>query len=54
MNATLFTEEYVEIVDTAALMPLETLAGPALVAVAVRTKESGTRLIDNIVLGGAL
>jgi len=53
-HATLFSPEYIEIVDTTALKPLETLTGPALMAIAVRTKESGTRLIDNIVLGGEL
>lgn len=54
VKATLFSPEYIEIVDTTTLRPLETVAGPALMAVAVRTIESGTRLIDNIVLGGAL
>jgi pantoate--beta-alanine ligase len=53
-NAMLFSPEYIEIVDTTTLKPLETLAGAALLAVAVRTKESRTRLIDNIVLGGEL
>jgi pantoate--beta-alanine ligase len=54
MKAALFSPEYIEIVDTTTLQPLETVTGPALMAVAVRTKESGTRLIDNIVLGGEL
>ncbi|MGB7568420.1 MAG: pantoate--beta-alanine ligase [Chitinivibrionales bacterium] len=53
-HATLFSPEYIEIVDTTTLKPLETLTGPALMAIAVRSKESGTRLIDNIVLGGEL
>jgi pantoate--beta-alanine ligase len=53
-DAALFSPEYIEIVDTATLLPLETVDGPALMAVALRTKESGTRLIDNIVLGGEL
>jgi pantoate--beta-alanine ligase len=46
--------EYIEIVDTLQLMPLETISTSALIAVACRTKNSKTRLIDNLVLGGAL
>jgi pantoate--beta-alanine ligase len=53
-DATLLSPEYIEIVGATTLIPLETLIGPALMAIAVRTKESGTRLIDNIVLGGEL
>jgi pantoate--beta-alanine ligase len=53
-TARLFSVEYVEIADTATLTPLEELRGPALIAAAVRTKETKTRLIDNIVLGGEL
>jgi len=41
-------------VDAATLKPLETMVAPAFIAIAIRTKESGTRLIDNIVLGGEL
>jgi pantoate--beta-alanine ligase len=46
--------EYLEIVDTISLRPLAELSTTALMAVACRTGESGTRLIDNIVLGGSL
>jgi pantoate--beta-alanine ligase len=53
-NATLFSPEYIEMVDAATLKPLETVVAPAFMAIAIRTKESGTRLIDNIVLGGEL
>jgi pantoate--beta-alanine ligase len=53
-NATLFSPEYIEVVDAATLKPLETVVAPAFMAIAIRTKESGTRLIDNIVLGGEL
>jgi len=52
--ATAFTPEYIEIVDTEQLTKHDEIRSPALVAIAVRTKESNTRLIDNIVLGGAL
>jgi pantoate--beta-alanine ligase len=54
LKAALLSPEYIEIVHTTTLQPLETVTGPALMAVAVRTKESRTRLIDNIVLGGEL
>jgi pantoate--beta-alanine ligase len=50
----LFQAEYIEIVDTNSLDPVETVSGKALVAVACRTKQSKTRLIDNVVLGGEL
>jgi pantoate--beta-alanine ligase len=50
----LFKAEYIEIVDTNSLDPVETVSGKALVAVACRTKQSKTRLIDNVVLGGEL
>jgi pantothenate synthetase len=46
--------EYIEVVDTVRIKPLERIDQPALVAVACRTNESGTRLIDNIILGGDL
>ena len=52
--ATLFAPEYIEIVDTQTLEPLAHIDGSALVAVAARTKETRTRLIDNSVLGGEL
>lgn len=50
----LFKAEYVAIVDTENLEPVETISGKTLIAVACRTKETNTRLIDNIVLGGPL
>ncbi|MFP4012821.1 MAG: pantoate--beta-alanine ligase [Chitinispirillaceae bacterium] len=49
-----FVPEYIEVVDTDLLKPLATLDKTALVAVACRTKETNTRLIDNITLGGDL
>ena len=42
-----FTVEYIEIADLATLSPLETVEGAALIATAVRTHETKTRLIDN-------
>jgi pantoate--beta-alanine ligase len=49
-----FYPEYVELVDTIYLRPVEKIDSPVLTAVACITKESKTRLIDNIVLGGSL
>jgi pantoate--beta-alanine ligase len=46
--------EYVEAVDTVRLKSLDKIDRPAFVAVACRTNESSTRLIDNIILGGDL
>ncbi|MDR2579054.1 MAG: pantoate--beta-alanine ligase [Chitinispirillales bacterium] len=46
--------EYVEVVDTTQLKPLDVINRPVLIAAACRTVETGTRLIDNIVLGGDL
>jgi len=43
--------EYAEIVDHASLRPLDRIDNPALIAVACRTSESRTRLIDNVVAG---
>jgi len=54
LRSTLIKPEYLEFVDTIELKPLEVLNTTALVAVACRTAESNTRLIDNIVLGGSL
>jgi pantoate--beta-alanine ligase len=51
---TLLSIEYIEIVDTATLLPVTVCTSPALVAAACRTGESNTRLIDNIVIGGTL
>ncbi|KMQ50965.1 Pantoate--beta-alanine ligase [Chitinispirillum alkaliphilum] len=53
-GALYLTPEYIEIVDTLTLEPLERILDTALVAVACRTKQSDTRLIDNIILGGKL
>ncbi len=49
-RSSLLEPEYCEIVDRSTLDPLETTDPGALVAVACRTKESRTRLIDNIIL----
>lgn len=46
--------EYIEIVDFEKLQSVEILDAPTLAAVACRTAQSKTRLIDNIVLGGVL
>ena len=42
--------DYIEIVDDPTLVPVETVAGPVIVALAV--KVGTTRLIDNVILGG--
>lgn len=42
--------DYVSVADAVTLLELERVAGPALVSLAVRF--GGTRLIDNVVLGG--
>jgi pantoate--beta-alanine ligase len=49
-----FSVEYIELVDAVTAQAASTVSGTALLAVAVRTRESKTRLIDNIVLGGSL
>jgi pantoate--beta-alanine ligase len=49
-----FSTEYVEIVDVERVQTLVKIDREGLVAVAVRTRESQTRLIDNIILGGTL
>lgn len=49
-----FDIEYIEIVDLVRLEPLEAISSKALIAVACRTKQSKTRLIDNLLVGGAL
>lgn len=46
--------EYVEIVDTVTVQPMEIMPAPALIAVACRTTQSKTRLIDNAIAGGSL
>jgi pantoate--beta-alanine ligase len=50
----LLETEYVELVDTVKIKPVTSVVSTALIAVACRTKESRTRLIDNIVIGGTL
>jgi len=50
----LMQPEYIDIVDTQSLHYLAMVSSTALIAVACRTAESGTRLIDNIVIGGSL
>jgi len=53
-NGRMIKTEYIEVVDTVRINPLEKIDQPALIAIACRTNESGTRLIDNIILGGDL
>jgi pantoate--beta-alanine ligase len=50
----LFKPEYIEIVDTIEFQPQKTMQGTSLIAVAFRTRESNTRLIDNIITGGCV
>jgi pantoate--beta-alanine ligase len=47
-------KEYIEIVDIKTLDPLTAVTSSALMAIAARTTESNTRLIDNVVIGGSL
>jgi len=53
-SAKLFHPEYVEVVDTLVLNPVDLIDRPVLLAVACRTVQSNTRLIDNVILGGCL
>jgi pantoate--beta-alanine ligase len=53
-ESSLLDIEYVELVDTVKIKPVVSVSSAALIAVACRTKESRTRLIDNIVVGGIL
>jgi len=53
-ESSLLDIEYVELVDTVKIKPVVSISSTALIAVACRTKESRTRLIDNIVVGGVL
>ena len=53
-EGSLISTEYIEAVDTTLLKSLDKIDRPALLAVACRTAETGTRLIDNVVLGGDL
>jgi len=50
----MLTPDYIELVDTVSLESQTRLTATALLAVAVRTRETRTRLIDNTVLGGCL
>jgi pantoate--beta-alanine ligase len=49
-----FSPEYIEIVDAVRLDPVRTIADTTLIAVACRTSESSTRLIDSIIIGGEI
>jgi pantoate--beta-alanine ligase len=53
-EASLIKPEYVEIVDTIQVKPIDKIETTALLAIACRTVDTGTRLIDNIILGGNL
>ena len=53
-KADYFKLEYIAIVSIETLEAVETISGRTLIAVACRTKETNTRLIDNIILGGTL
>jgi pantoate ligase/cytidylate kinase len=53
-QSSLLKPEYINVVDPVDLKPVDVLQSTALVAIACWTLESGTRLIDNIVLGGSL
>jgi pantoate--beta-alanine ligase len=53
-KASAFKSEYIELVDVTSLSAVTAIAGPALLAIACRTAESNTRLIDNIILGGEI
>jgi pantoate--beta-alanine ligase len=53
-KARLFRLEYFEAVDTVTVKPVLEVGERALVALACRTTQSGTRLIDNVILGGPL
>jgi pantoate--beta-alanine ligase len=46
--------QYVAVSDTRTLEPVDTITDKALIAVACRMRESSTRLIDNVVVGGEL
>jgi pantoate--beta-alanine ligase len=54
LESDLLVPEYCELADSVSLESQTTLVGTALLAVAVRTRETDTRLIDNTVLGGCL
>ncbi len=50
----LIDPEYSEIVNCVSLEPVDLIETTALLAVACRMRQSGTRLIDNVILGGNL
>lgn len=50
----LIEPEYIEIVDSFTLQSLSEITSQALLAIACRMKNTRTRLIDNIFLGGSL
>lgn len=54
LKMSLFKYEYIAIVDTGTLNPIEIITGKTLIAVASRSQLSKTRLIDNVVIGGTL
>jgi pantoate--beta-alanine ligase len=53
-SAESFKPQYIAVVDTISLDDISTIASAALIAVACKMRGSGTRLIDNIVVGGGL
>lgn len=53
-QSSLIEPDYCEIVDLQSLEPVHHITDPVLFAVACRMRMSGTRLIDNTVLGGSL
>jgi pantoate--beta-alanine ligase len=53
-QASLIDPEYSEIVNCVSLEPVDLIETTALLAVACRMRQSGTRLIDNTILGGSL
>lgn len=53
-QSSLLKPEYINVVDPVELKPVDILQSTVLIAIACWTLESGTRLIDNIVLGGSL
>lgn len=46
--------EYISVVDSKSFETVKTITATALIVVVCRTKESRTRLLDNVVVGGAL
>jgi pantoate--beta-alanine ligase len=50
-SAHFFRPEYIEVVNSYTLAPVELVSNKTLLAVACRTTQSNTRLIDNVILG---